>query len=125
MSADKVAALKQERSELDSRWLRVCQHLQEEKRQQGKAAKRDRICWQLSSRQCKVVLILYGRAGYSAAPAAQYLAMQAKKRNWPPRPGQDLERLVGDLFLQSDVQEFVGLVDEQGPSERYASRWGR
>ena len=120
MSADEVEALRLERSELDSRWLRVCRHLKEARRQQDNAAKRDRTCWQLSNRQCKVVLILYGRAGYSAAPAAQYLAMQASKRKWPPRPRQDLERLVGDLFLQADVQELAGLVDEQGPSDAEA-----
>ena len=46
--------------------------------------------------------------------------MQASKRKWPPRVRQDLERLVGDLFLQADVQELAGLVNEQGPSDAEA-----
>ena len=122
MSEDNVQALLKERSELSSRWLQVSRRLKEAKGHQKNASRRVRRFWQLSSRQCKVVLILYGLVGYTAGPAAQYLVMQASKRKWPPRPSQELELLVGDVFLRADVQEFVALVDEQSPADVEASR---
>lgn len=123
MSEDTLRALLEERTELSSQWLQVGRRLKEARRQQQQqeAKSRDRG-WQLTCRQERVVLILYGLAGYTAGPAVQYLAMQAGKRKWPSRSPQDLDSLVGDLFLQVDVRQFAALLDEQGPSDVEAFR---
>ena len=123
MSEDTLQSLLGERAELSSQWLQVSRRLKEARRQQQqqKAKVRDQG-WQLTCRQERVVLILYGLAGYAAGPAVQYLAMQAGKRKWSSRSPQDLESLVGDLFLQADVRQFAALLDEEGPSDVEAFR---
>jgi len=122
MSEDLLQVLLGERRELSSQWVQVGRRLKEARRQQQQKAKVQDRSWQLTCGQERVVLILYGLAGYTAGPAVQYLAMQADKRKWPSRSPQDLEKMVGDLFLQADVRQFAALLDEEGPSDVEAFR---
>jgi len=117
-----VQALARQREELSSRCRQVSRRVQAAKRSQKNAFQRARRLWHLSRREINVLLILYGLAEYAPGPAAQYVAMLASKRKWPPKPMHELELLVGDLFLRADVQHFVALVDEQSPADVDAFR---
>ena len=78
--------------------------------------------WTLSEDLKRVALILYERAGYNASAAAVCLSGVAAKRKWERRTEVDVGRLLGDLFLQVDVDDLALLCDVANPSDVVAMR---
>ena len=85
---------------------------------QAKSAKKH---WQLTPWLQKVCMIIYMLAAYRAAPAIRFLKVTARKRRWPERSDEDLGKLVGDLFLQWDLEMLVHISDLQGPEDPVAA----
>ena len=115
MAADAVESLLAERCALSTSVAEVGQLLQQAKRWQKQSQRRADHMWHLTTWQSKVLLIVYVLAGYQVAPAAAFLAMQARKRKWPPRPEEEVHQVVGDVFLRADVNWVASLADEMDP----------
>ena len=68
----------------------------------------------------KVALILYDRAGYQPDAAAAYLAREAAKRKWEPKPEAAVKQLVSEVFLKANLEDYLSLCDAQGSSDAVA-----
>ena len=87
--------------------------------------------WQLDSHQRHVAMAAYVFAGYVPEAAARFLAIDAERRRWPPRPEEELWRLVEDVFLETSVAELCHVCDTEFPGEpsaavvavRYVEEW--
>jgi hypothetical protein len=84
----------------------------------AKAAKKH---WQLTPWLQKVAMVIYMLAAYRAAPAIRFLKVTARKRRWPERSDEDLEELVGSLFLEWDVEVLVHISDLEDPEDPVAA----
>ena len=73
--------------------------------------------WRVTGHLMKVALIVYTLAGYHAAPAVRFLHTSARKRRWPGKSDEELERLVEDLFLSANMAEVLELCDTDRPSD--------
>ena len=74
------------------------------------AEERRRTAWVLTPFVRDVVLIAYVLAGYTADPAAKYLATEARKRSWPSKSEEDLKKEAEDVFLRcEDMAELADL----------------
>jgi hypothetical protein len=73
--------------------------------------------WQLTDWLKKVAMIIYMLAAFRAAPAIKFLEVTARKRKWPEKSTEELEELVGDLFLEVDVAWLADASDLNEPED--------
>ena len=89
------------------------------KRAQAKGAQE----WVLTPFLKSAVLIAYVLAGYTAEPAARYLATVARKRGWPDKSEDDLRREAEEVFLAcGDMGQLAALTCLENPSNPEAAR---
>lgn len=117
MSSDDFAALAQQRANLEASVSEVRRELRIAKQRQRAAEKRVEKHWRLTPWLQKVVLIIFSLAGHNAAPGAAYLATVARRRRWPRKTDEDLERGVEDLFLAVDLEELASWCDAANPAD--------
>ena len=112
-------ALLERRAALSAALAEVGREKKKVKRELGKDAK----VWALTPYLKNVVLIVYVLAGYTADPAARYLATVARKRGWPDKSDDDLKRRAEDVFLGcGNRTELAALTSLQNPSSPEAMR---
>ena len=94
-----------------------------EKKKVKKAQKRAATVWVLTPFLKDVALIIYVLAGYTAEPAARYLAMEARKRSWPDMSEDAVRREAEDVFLAcDDMAQLVALTSLGDPSNPEATK---
>lgn len=81
------------------------------------AAKQRAGAWHVSQRQQHVVLIVFIESGFSYEPATLYLARIGKRRGWPSVTSAQLERLVHDWFMATDLTNLTKLSDAAHPAD--------
>ena len=83
----------------------------------------DAKVWVLTPFLKSAVLIAYVLAGYTADPAARYLATVARKRGWPDKSEDDLRREAEEVFLAwDDMEELAALTCLENPSNPEATK---
>ena len=93
------------------------------KKQVKAAQKRLRSQWRFPKLAQRVALILYDKGGHDpAAAAADFLAKEAQKRQWPAKPEAEVRRIPQDWFLEIDINDFNDLCDSASPSDPGAMR---
>lgn len=105
--------------------------LRKARRQERQTAAAQARHWQLDSHQRHVAVVAYVFAGYMPEAAARFLAVDAERRRWPPKPEEELWRLVEEVFLETSVAELSHLCDTERPGEptatvtavRYVEEW--
>ena len=70
----------------------------------------------------RVALILYDKGRHDPAAAAEFLAKEAQKRQWPAKPEAEVRRIPQDWFLEIDINDFNDLCDSARPSDPGAMR---
>ena len=110
-------ALLERRAALRAALAEVGREKKKIKRAQVKEAK----VWVLTPFLKSVVLIAYVLAGYTADPAARYLATVARKRGWPDKSEGDLMREAEEVFLACDEDELAALTCLGNPSKCIAA----
>ena len=111
-------ALLERRAALRAALAEVGREKKKIKRAQVKEAK----VWVLTPFLKSVVLIAYVLAGYTADPAARYLATVARKRGWPDKSEGDLMREAEEVFLACDEDELAALTCLGNPSNPEAAK---
>ena len=86
------------------------------------AQKRLRNQWRFSKLLQRVALILYDKGRHDPAAAAEFLAKETQKRQWPAKPEAEVRRLPQDWFLEIDINDFNDLCDSASPSDPGAMR---
>ena len=82
-----------------------------------RAQVKDSKVWALTPFLQSAVLIMYVLAGYTADPAARYLASVARKRGWPEKSEDVLIREAEEVFLAwGDVEQLAALTCLESPS---------
>ena len=112
---DSVSKLLAERKALNSSTKEVGQLLRAAKQRKRASQRRADKMWQLTPWQSKVLLIIYVLAGYRAAPAVRFLSMQARKLKWFPRPDEEVQGVVENLFVEAESVWVAGLADQSRP----------
>ena len=92
------------------------------KKQVKAAQKRLRSQWRFPKPMQRVALILFDKGQHGLAAAAAFLTKEAQKRQWPPKPEDEVRRLPQDWFLEADVTEFAALCDAANPADPAAMR---
>ena len=72
-------------------------------------------------RFARVALILFDLAGHAGAAAA-FLAREAARRKWAPKPEAEVRELVDKLFLRVDLAEYTDVCDAEAASDECAMR---
>ena len=112
-------ALLERRAALRAALAEVGREKKKIKRAQVKEAK----VWVLTPFLKSVVLIAYVLAGYTADPAARYLATVARKRGWPDKSEGDLRREAEEMFLAwDDMEQLAALTCLANPSNPKAAK---
>ena len=94
----------------------------EKKALERKVRSAERV-WHLTPFLKDAILIMVVLAGYSAEPAAKYLATVARKRRWPARSDEDLRREAEDVFLTwDDMEKLADLTSLESPSNPVAMK---
>ena len=119
---DKVGELLQRKRKLAAESAQVKRELREVKRRQKEIAAVQAKTWVLPLALQRVVLIIYALAAYEAEPAVKYLATRGRVHHWPEKTEEDLEAMVGDLFLAVDEHELAALADPESPLDKDAFR---
>ena len=86
------------------------------------AQKRLRSQWRFPKTLQRVALILYDKGRHDPAAAADFLAKEAQKRQWPAKPEAEVRRIPQDWFLEIDINDFNDLCDSASPSDPGAMR---
>ena len=73
--------------------------------------------WVLTEHMRRVALAAYALSDYQTEPPAMYLQSCARQRHWPARERADLDRLVEDLFLRSDLNELLAIISSTEGSD--------
>jgi hypothetical protein len=89
--------------------------IRDEKRARKDKAQRMASQWQLNSKAIKLCMTIYMLAEYRAAPAIRFLHVTGRKRKWPERSDEELQRLVEDSFMNQDVAELAAMCNVEGP----------
>jgi hypothetical protein len=129
--SSKLECLLANRERLKSEMAATKQQIKREQQMAEAAAKAASRQWQLTPWLKKVVLGIYVNAGYQAAPAVKFLENTASKRSWAEKGGDELERMVEDLFAEVDLEELVSWSSLEEPSDpsaikqvlRYVQDW--
>ena len=80
--------------------------------QRARAAERKKEGeWKVEGDLQRAALVLFDKAGQKPDAAAAFLARAAAKRKWPARPEVEVRRLVEDLFMSADLDEYTRLCD--------------
>ena len=112
-------ALLQKKAELRAALAEIGREKKKVKRAQDREAK----VWVLTPFLKDVVLIMYVLAGYTAEPAARYLAMEAQRRRWPSKSEDDLRTEAEEVFLAfDDVGQLADLTCLENPSHPEAMK---
>ena len=127
MSSDTIAELMRQRAALQetmgARRRQIKAAAQKQRTDEKKAAR----AWQLTLGMTRVVIIAYVLAGHTAVPAARYLTVRARKRQWPPRSEEELQVMVEDAYLAAPIAEINSLCDLNNPLDptamKTAARW--
>ena len=94
-----------------------------EKKKKKRAQLKDAKAWVFTPFLKEAVLVMYVLAGYAADPAARYLAMEARKRQWPSQTEDDLKRKAEEVFLEcSDMGWLAELTCLESPSNPAAMK---
>jgi hypothetical protein len=129
--SSKLEGLLAERQRLKGEMAATREQIKREHQMAEAAAKAAARQWQLTPWLKKVVLGIYVNAGYQAAPAVRFLQTTASKRSWAKKDGDELERMIEDLFAEADLEELVGWSSFEEPSDpsaikevvRYVQDW--
>ena len=81
--------------------------------------------WVLDARASNTALIIFTRAGFETAPAADFLSDLGGRKNWSPQTPQELDDLLCQIFLaetDSDASGLLALVDDANPADPVALR---
>ena len=119
---DKVGELLQRKRKLAAESAQVKRELREVKRRQKEIAAVQAKTWVLPLALQRVVLIIYALAAYEAEPAVKYLATRGRVHHWPEKAEEELEAMVGDLFLAVDERELAALTNPENPLDKDAFR---
>jgi hypothetical protein len=106
------------RAEIDAELAK----LQREHKALVKAERARSRWWVVEKDVLSVTLILYDMAGGDPEPSVAYLTAIAEQRHWPPRPIEEVSRLVEDLFMSATstdeaLEQYAALVDASCPSD--------
>ena len=80
-------------------------------KKEHKAKQRRERQWRLSEFLKRVALILFATANHDPVAAATFLARQAAKQKWEPKPDGEVRGMVEDLFMAIELEEFTNLCD--------------
>ena len=105
-----------EQAALDSALAATKKVLRATQKSEQAAKKRSDAHWKLSEFLKRVALILLVTAEHDPAAAATFLAQQAARRRWGPKPEAEVRRLVEDLFMEPDLEDLAGLCDAANSS---------
>lgn len=100
-----------EKAELKAARRKLMQEIDKKKQKsdyQEQAAKKK---WLVAGSLLNMVLMIYALADCTAKPAAKYLIIAAKKRQWPEKPEADVVRMVEDSFLDARHDEVMVSID--------------
>ena len=110
-----------EKAELKADRRKLVQEISKKKQKadyQEQAAKKQ---WLVAGPLLNMVLMIYVLAGYTTKPAAKYLIIAARKRQWPEKPEAEVMRLVGDKFAEArHIEEVAALIDADTAPDRAA-----
>jgi hypothetical protein len=120
-----------ERGQLQAELADTAKKIKHERRAAKDKAQSLALQWQLTPRLMKVSLIIYMLAEYRAAPAIKFLHVTARKKRWPAKSDEEVERVVGDLFVETDLEELGRMCDLEQPDDpgatqeavRYVEEW--
>ena len=80
-------------------------------KKEHKAKQKRESQWRLSEFFKRVALILFATANHDPAAAATFLARQAAKQKWEPKPDGEVRRMVEELFMAIELEEFTNFCD--------------
>ena len=80
-------------------------------KKEHKAKQKRESQWRLSEFLKRVALILFATANHDPAAAATFLARQAAKQKWEPKPDGEVRGMVEELFMAIELEEFTNLCD--------------
>ena len=121
MEGRRLQELRQRRGDLDSGLAETRLALIKAQQQQRDKKKASDKVWVLSAYLVRTLLAIYALADCEPEPAVKFLVDVGRKRRWPPKPEDDLERIVGDQFLAHDPAEIAAWADVASPSDGNAA----
>lgn len=119
--------LRLKRQRLDADLAANRAELKKAKQSERNAQQATAKVWRLTAALERRALIAYVLAGYVAEPAVQFLASAGRKRRWPAKGEEQLQRMVEDVFAAAAAEEVAHLSDLSGPLDppacKEALRW--
>ena len=120
--ADRLAELRDQQAALDADLAEVRAQMKAAKQKRHSAARKAKKAWQLTEHVSTVALMVYVLAGYAFAPAVKYLVGEAEKKKWPAKPEDEVQDLVGNVFLCTSERDIADLCDLRNPKNPGAAK---
>ena len=116
----KEERLKQQKRETTADLAETKRLLRDAKRQQKRQRQSEAKQWNLAPLLAHTLLIIYSLA--DRATAVQYLVNFGRKRHWPEKSEDEVQRVVEDLFLEVDLGHLSSLTDLENPGDAEAMK---
>ena len=120
MERPTVEEVEQRRAQLSAALASTSRQLRLSRAAASRAGRKHLRAWVLPIGLQRTVLIIYVLCDYAAEPAARYLSVAARVKDWPARPESEVVAIVEDLFLQAGLDELAALANVHSPSDAEA-----